>query len=82
MNDLHLLHTAVGDCFYLHILVDPEREMRKAVKDSLLMENAVKRMMTGEVSPEELLEMVEPIVGDVDNFVEEVEENLGDIGLM
>jgi len=81
MNQAVQFERAIGDCFHLFIPADPETEMRKAIRDAMCVENAVKLMLSGGVSPEELLEMVEPVVVDIDQYIEEVEESLEEIGL-
>ena len=71
----------VGECFHLIIPNNPLIEMQQAISDSMLVESAVKLMISGDISPEELLEMVEPVIEDMDDYIEEVEENLIEIYL-
>jgi len=72
----------VGDCFYLTVPNEPEAELQKIIRDSFLVEKAVKAMIYGSISPEELLETVEPVIPDMDQYLDEVEENLAEIYLV
>lgn len=72
---------SVGECFYLIIPNDPLVERQQAIRDSMLVELATKLMISGLISPEDLLEMVEPVIEDIDGYIEEVEENLREIHL-
>ncbi|MEH2031547.1 MAG: hypothetical protein V7K67_18105 [Nostoc sp.] len=72
---------SVGECFYLLIPTDPLLEMQQAIRNSMLVESAVKLMLSGAISPEDLLEMVEPVIENMDDYIEEVEENLIEIYL-
>ncbi|MEH2456533.1 hypothetical protein [Nostoc sp.] len=72
----------VGDCFYLFIPNDPLVDMRQAIKDSMLVESAVKQMLAGTISPNDLLDMVEPVIENMDDYIEEIEKNLAEIYLV
>jgi len=72
----------ISDCFYLTIPNEPEAEVHKMIRDSFLVEQAVKVMINGSISPEELLEMVEPVIPNMDHYIDEVEENLAEIYLV
>ncbi|MEH2454486.1 hypothetical protein [Nostoc sp.] len=72
---------SVGECFHLIIPNDPLVEMQQAIRNSMLVELATKLMISGLISPEDLLEMVEPVIEDMDSYIEEVEENLIEIYL-
>ena len=80
MEDV-IFQRLVGDCFYLTIPNEPDAEVQKVIRDSFLVEQAVKAMISGSISPEELLEMVEPVIPDMDDYIDEVEENLAEIYL-
>ena len=60
---------------------NPEQEMQSAIEASMIVDQATKAMTQGEISPDDLLEMVEPYLDDVDQYIEEVEENLREIYL-
>ena len=60
---------------------DPEQEMQSAVEATMIVDKATKAMIQGEISPDDLLDMVEPYLDDVDQYIEEVEENLSEIYL-
>ncbi|MEH2302861.1 MAG: hypothetical protein V7K88_28765 [Nostoc sp.] len=72
---------SVGECFLLIIPNDPLVEMQQAIRNSMLVELATKLMISGLISPEDLLEMVEPVIEDIDGYIKEVEENLIEIYL-
>lgn len=73
---------SVGECFYLIIPNDPLLEVKQIIANSQIVEQATKLMLTGEISPEDLLEMVEPVIKDMDGYIEEIEENLVEIYLV
>ena len=81
MEDI-VFQRLVGDCFYLTIPNEPEAEVQNIIKNSFLIEKAVKAMVSGFISPEELLEMVEPVIEDMDQYIDEVEDNLAEIYLV
>jgi hypothetical protein len=66
----------IRKCFSLIIPAFPEEEMREAIRNTIIVDQATKAMINGEISPDELLEMCEPHLKDVDSYIEEVEENL------
>ncbi|MEH2161608.1 MAG: hypothetical protein V7K38_11285 [Nostoc sp.] len=81
LQELVQLQRSVGECFHLFIPNDPFLEMQQAISNSMLVESAVKLMISGAISPEDLLEMVEPAIENMDDYIEEVEENLIEIHL-
>lgn len=67
----------LGSCFYLPIsLQQAEDDIREAVANSIAIERATKLMLDGSMSFEDLLEAIEEYIPDMDDYVEEVEENL------
>ncbi|MEH2315943.1 hypothetical protein [Nostoc sp.] len=72
----------IGECFHLFIPNDPLVEMQQAIKNSILVESAVKQMIAGTISPDDLLEMVEPVIENMDDYIKEIEENLIEIYLV
>ncbi|MEH2197807.1 hypothetical protein [Nostoc sp.] len=81
LQELTEFRRSVGGCFHLIIPNDPLLEMQQAIRNSMLVESAVKLMISGAISPEDLLEMVEPAIENMDDYIEEVEENLIEIHL-
>lgn len=81
MREIAQFQRSVGECFHLIIPNDPLVEMQQAISNSMLVESAVKLMISGAISPEDLLEMVEPVIENMDDYIEEVEENLIEIHL-
>lgn len=71
----------LGNVFYLHIPVQgrEEEEIRQLVRESMHVEQATKLMLSGLIDIEELLEYVEPVVPNMDKYVQEVEDSLLDI---
>lgn len=82
IQELTDFRRSVGECFYLIIPTDPSLEMQQAISNSMLVESAVKLMLSGHISPEDLLEIVESVIENIDGYIEEVEENLAEIYLM
>ena len=83
MSDRVLFERLIGDCFHLTIpLLNPEVEIQKAVQDAMEIEKATKAMLQGSISPDELLEWMEPYTqAPMDAYVQEVKENLTFYGL-
>lgn len=72
----------IRKCFSVIIIPhDPQQEMQSAVEASMIVDQATKAMIQGKISPDDLLEMVEPYLDDVDEYIEEVEDNLNEIYL-
>lgn len=66
-----------GNCFYLVIPnCDSDDEFYAIMEDARKVEQATKSMLEGSISIEELLEAVEPFVPSIDDYIEEVEENM------
>lgn len=71
----------LGDCFYLEIPLDRSLdEIRATISYSTSVEYAVKRMLDGEMSLNDLAEELEPVILDLDlnfdGYLEVVEENM------
>ncbi|MEH2243969.1 hypothetical protein [Nostoc sp.] len=60
---------------------DPKQEAQLAIEASIIVDQATKAMIQGKISPDDLLEMVEPYLDDIDEYIKEVEENLNEIDL-
>lgn len=82
MDILLNFHRSVGGCFQLFIPTDPLGEVDQAIKNSLLVDKATKQMIAGNITPDELLEMVEPVISNMDDYIQEIEENLTEIYLV
>jgi len=76
---LHL-QRELKKCFSLQIILnDPELDVNQAISASVIIDQATQAMKFGKISPDELLEWIEPHMKGVipmDNYIEEVEENL------
>ncbi|MEH2283345.1 MAG: hypothetical protein V7K90_18770 [Nostoc sp.] len=76
-----MINREIRKCFSLFIPCNPEQEMTATIEASMVVDRATKMMIQGKISPEELLEMVEPYISDMDQYIEEVELNLEEIYL-
>lgn len=70
-----------GDCFYLEMPLDcSAEEIRARIYELTKVEKAVKRMLDGEISVNDLLEEIEPIITeqdlDMDEYASTVEDNM------
>lgn len=71
------LRREIGSCFYLVIpICETDDEFAQLMADANKVQSAVKSMLDGKLNPEELLESVEAFVPDIDEYIDEVEENL------
>lgn len=68
----------IGGCFYLVIPVAGEEDeaIAAAFREATQVEKAVDSFLDGDLSIEDLLESVEGNVRDIDQYCEEVEQNL------
>lgn len=68
----------IGGCFYLVIPVAGEEDaaIRAAISEASQVEKAVDLFLDGDLSIEDLLESVEGHVPDIDQYCQEVEQNL------
>jgi hypothetical protein len=68
----------VGRAFYLHIPIAGkcEEEIQQALAEAREVEKAVENMLDGSMSVNDLLESVEHIFPDMDQYVDNVEEQL------
>lgn len=55
--------------------------MEALIAASMIVDQATKLMIQGNISPEDFLEFVEPHISDMDQYIEEVEHNLDEIFL-
>lgn len=66
-----------GSCFYLIVPVcENDEEFNALMQDAQRAEQATKLMLQGSITIEDLLEAVECFVPSIDNYIEEVENNL------
>lgn len=70
-----------GDCFYLEIPLDGSmEEIKTRISHATSVEHAVRNMLDGATSLEDLIEEVEPILLDLeiktDDYLEVVENNM------
>lgn len=72
-----LTRRRMGRCFYLVIsLENCDEEIKAAIEDAMQVERAVEAVLNGDASIWESLEAVEECVLDVDQYCQEVEQNL------
>lgn len=72
----------IRKCFAVIIIpCNPQQEMQSAIEASMIVDQATTAMIQGKISPDDLLEMVEPYLDDVDEYIEQVEDNLNEIYL-
>ena len=86
-NQVKQFHILVESNFHLFIPLSPEtaqEEMQQAISKTMLVEKAARLMTKGGISPEELLEMVEPVIetSNMDDYIEEIEEGLTELYLV
>lgn len=74
-------HQPISDCFQIVVSIAgcEEEEIEKAWKFSRQVNRAVDVMLSGSISPDDFLEMIEPFVEDVDGYCDEVEANLTEL---
>lgn len=66
-----------GNCFYLIIpTCKDDAEFDALMADADKVCNATKKMLEGSINVEELLEIIESFVPDIDNYIDEIEENM------
>ena len=66
-----------GRSFYLLIPVcDDEQEFQALMEDAEKVSQATKKMLQGSINIEDLLETIEPFIPSMDDYLEEVEQNL------
>ena len=68
----------VSNSFYLHIPLQGkvDEEIRQLIAHSMHVEQATRLMVEGSIDIEDLLEYVEPVIPDMDDYIDEVEESL------
>lgn len=68
----------IGGCFYLVVPVAGEEDaaIAAAIQEATQVEKAVDSFLDGDLSIEDLLETVEGNVPDIDQYCQEVEQNL------
>lgn len=67
----------LGGCFYLVVpLVEDDRELEELIHQATRVEKAVELMLDGKTPIWEMLELVEDAVPSMDQYVNEVEQNL------
>ncbi len=66
-----------GSCFYLVIPVcDDDSEFEALMADADKVCTATKQMLNGSINIEELIESIEAFIPDMDEYLQEVEENM------
>lgn len=66
-----------AECFYLAIsLEDSETEIREHIAQATKVERAVKLVVDGSASLEDMLEMVEDVVPNIDDYCQEIEQSM------
>lgn len=70
----------IGGCFYLVVPVAGQEDeaIAAAIHEAMAVERATDAFLDGEMSIEDLLESVEGNVPDIDQYCQEVEQNLYD----
>ncbi|MBG1268247.1 hypothetical protein [Nostoc sp. WHI] len=67
----------LGSCFYLVVpTCKDDAEFAALMADADKICNATKQMLDGSINIEELLEAVEAFIPDMDDYLEEIEENM------
>lgn len=77
-----IMKRELANCFYLYVpLTDDDAALEEMIGDCMEIESAISRMIRGEISPDELLQIAEtnPMIPSIDQYIEEVEENLEDV---
>lgn len=71
------VYQGFGRCFYLVVPVcDDAAEFDALMADASSVAHATKQMLDGSINIEELLETIELFMPNMDDYLEEVEENM------
>lgn len=66
-----------ASCFYLLVpTCNDEQEFQALMQDAHKVAQATKKMLQGSINIEELLEEIEPFIPSMDQYLEEIEENM------
>lgn len=76
-----IINREIRKSFSIFIPIKPQEEMEALVEASIIVDRASALMIQGKISPEELLEMVDPFIDDMDQYIGEIEANLNEIYL-
>jgi hypothetical protein len=63
----------------LHIVCDVDKEYEEAlhnIQNAFAVQNAVPRLLRGDISPSEYLEIVESSIVPMDNYIDEICNNI------
>jgi hypothetical protein len=82
MKDQVFLRRLIDPCFYLVVSNNPEAEVQEIIRHGMLVERACKEMFRGKITPSEMLELIEPCIPNMDDYLLEVEDNLSEILLL
>jgi len=70
----------VHRCFAPLIIIpeDPEADMRQAVRDSMIVDQAVKVLLTGRLDPDSFLDLIEEAITTpgMDDYLDDFSNNL------
>jgi hypothetical protein len=73
------MNREIASCFYLWIpITNDDAALNEMIGDAMRLESAISRMVRGEISPDELIQIAEsnPMIPSIDDYIGEVEENL------
>jgi hypothetical protein len=67
----------VHNCFSLIIpICEDDDEFIELMNNAYSVEQSIKSMLNGSISPDDLIQSVEGFVPSIDEYIDEVEENL------
>lgn len=67
----------LGDCFYIHIpLCQDEASINEQIQQAMRIEKAVDMMLDGSASIWDMFELIEDAVPNMDQYTDEVGQNL------
>jgi hypothetical protein len=73
---------AIGECFYIAIPLDcGEEAMQRAFHQSLTVEAATEMLLDGEINHLDFCDLVEESIGNMDAYLEEIDQNLEQLNL-
>jgi hypothetical protein len=81
--DSFYFRRAVRGCFQPIIdFENPELEIKKAVAESMVFDTALKLWSENQINSDDFLDIVEDFIPNMDSYLDEVAENLDDVGLV